>query len=82
MHLASALTCLRLGVILSFGLVSFRYFIWFFLSFRVAFSRHFVFSRRKDTITPREKKRNNQKMPLEIRKDEITSDEKTKKKAL
>ena len=45
----------------------------------MAFSRHFVFSRRKDAITPREKKRNNQKMPLEIRKDETTSDEKTKK---
>ena len=60
MHLASALTCLRfkfrLGVISSFGLVSFRHFAWLFLSFRVAFSRHFVFSRRKDAITPREKK--------------------------
>ena len=83
MHLTSALTCLRLkfrlGVISSFGLVSFRYFAWLFLSFWVAFSRHFVFSRRKDAITPREKKRNNQTMPLEIRRDEVTSDEKTKK---
>ena len=59
MHLASALTCLRFkfrfGAISSFGLVSFRHFAWLFLSFRVAFSHHFVFSRRKDAITPREK---------------------------
>ena len=85
MHLASALTYLRfkfrLGVILSFSLVSFRYFAWLFCLFELHFLRgHFVFSRRKDAITPREKKRNNQKIPLEIRKDEITSDEKRKKK--
>ena len=85
MHLASALTCLRF---ISFG----RYFVFWlsvFSSFRLAF---FVFSscifssfclfatKRRNNAT--RKKRNNQKMPLEIRKDEITSDEKTKKKSL
>ena len=83
MHLASALTCLRvkfrLGVISSFDLVSFRYFAWLFLSFRVAFSRHFVFSWRKDAITPREKKRNHQKMPLEISKDKLHQTKRRKK---
>ena len=46
--LASALRAkFRLGVISSFGIVSFRYFAWPFSHLEVAFSRHFVSSVRQ-----------------------------------
>ena len=73
---------------ISFG----RYFVFWlsvFSLFRLAF---FVFSsgislsfclfvtKRRNNATRKKTPRNNQKMPLEIRRDEITSDEKTEKK--
>ena len=78
--LASALRVkFRLGVISSFGIASFRYFAWLFSTLGVVFSRHFVFSRRKDSILPREK-RNNQKMPREIKKRRNDTKRKDEKK--